>query len=417
MNTPFAKSPRLLTRRELFKRAGQTAAATAAVSALGFPAVLRGAEPAPIKIGHIHPLTGFLAFDGGQLRNGLLLAVEEINKAGGIKSLDGARFEVMDGDSEGKPEVAITQMQRFSEAGCLAAFGCYQSAVTLVATQEAEKFHMPFLVTVAVADEVTGRGFKYTFRTQPNGDQMTSQTLESLAAIAKASGTSIKTISYLHDNTAFGQSLFALVQKYAPNYGWEIALDMPYSPRATDVTTEINKIKFAGSDIVLHSGYFNDSIRALRTMRDLRVQAKGIVGLGNAAYSHTKFVAEAGAASDHVMDGNYRANPNSALTAKVMAAYKARYNEEMPVHAVYAYEPVYILADALERAGNADRDAVRDALAKTNYTNHMLPQGPIVFGTDGQNVNARSAMMQVIDKQVRVVWPAPYAEAKPIFPQ
>jgi hypothetical protein len=47
----------------------------------------------------------------------------------------------------------------------------------------------------------------------------------------------------------------------------------------------------------------------------------------------------------------------------------------------------------------------------------MLPQGPIVFGTDGQNVNARSAMMQVIDKQVRVVWPAPYAEAKPIFPQ
>ncbi|HKI98148.1 MAG TPA: ABC transporter substrate-binding protein [bacterium] len=417
MSTKGSGSPRGISRREFFKRAGQSAAAAAAVSTLGFPAVVRGAAADTIKIGHIHPLTGFLAFDGGQLRKGMLMAVDEINKAGGIKALGGAKLELLDGDSEGKPEVAITQMERFNSAGCLAVFGCYQSAVTLVATQEAEKYHIPFMVTVAVADEVTGRGFKYTFRTQPDGTQMTRQTLDYLAAVAKQSGTSIKTISYLHDNTAFGQSLFALVKKYAPDHGWEIALDMPYSPRATDVSTEINKIKFAGSDIVMHSGYFNDSIRALRTMRDLRVQAKGIVGLGNAAYSHTKFVAEAGDASNHVMDGNYRANPNNPHTTRVMAAYKARFNEDMPVHAVYAYQPVYIFADALERAGKADRGAVRDALAKTHYTNHILPQGPIVYGADGQNENARAALMQVIDKKVRVVWPAPYAEAKPVFPQ
>ncbi len=405
------------SRREFFKRVGQTSAAAAAVSALGFPAVLRGQTPPSVKIGHIHPLTGFLAFDGGQLRNGLLLGADEINGSGGIKSLGGAKVEILDGDSEGKPEVAITEMERFNAAGCLAVLGCYQSAVTLVATQQAERLRLPFMVTVAVADEVTERGFKYTFRVQPKGEQMTAQTLEYLAAIANGAGVSVKTISYLHDNTAFGQSLLTLVQKLAPTHGMEIALDMPYSPRATDVSTEVNKIKFAHADVVMHSGYFNDSVRALRTMRDLRVEAKGIVGLGNAAYSHTKFVAEAGAASNHVMDGNYRANPKSPMTAKVFAAYQARFKEDMPVHAVYAYQPLLLIADALERAGKADRDALRDALAKTNVTQHMLPQGPIVFGPDGQNINARATMMQVVDKEVRVVWPQEYAEAKPVFPE
>ena len=416
MTSKRRDAARPYSRRDFFKRVGQTGAAAAAVSALGFPTVLRAQAPS-IKIGHIPPLTGFLAFDGGQLRNGLLLAADEINKAGGIKSLGGAKLEILDGDSEGKPEVAITEMERFNSAGCLAVMGCYQSAVTLVATQQAERLRLPFMVTVAVADEVTGRGFKYTFRTQPNGEQMTSQTLDYLAAIAKGAGTNVKTISYLHDNTAFGQSLLTLVQKFAPQHGMEIKLDVPYSPRATDVSTEVNKIKFANSDVVMHSGYFNDSIRALRTMRDLRVQAKGIVGLGNAAYSHTKFVAEAGDASNHVMDGNYRANPKSSMTDKVFAAYKARFHEDMPVHAVYAYQPLLILADALERAGKANRDALRDALAKTHVTHHMLPQGPIIYGPDGQNVNARAAMMQVVNKEVQVVYPAEYAQAKPAFPE
>ncbi len=406
-----------VSRRDFMKQAGRTTAAAGAVATLGFPAVLRGAEPDPIRLGHIHPLTGFLAFDGEQLRKGLHLAVDEINRNGGIKALDGAKFELLDGDSEGKPEVAITEMERFNEAGCLAVLGCYQSSVTLVATQQAERFRVPFVVSVSVADEVTDRGFKYTFRTQPRAEQMASQTMEYLAAVAKANGVSVKSVSHLHDNTAFGTSLFQHVQKLAPTYGMEVALDMPYSPRATDVSTEVNKVKFAGADVVLHSGYFNDSIRALRTMRDLRVQAKGIVGLGNAAYSHTKFVAEIGRQGEHVMDGNYRANPNNPRTAKVMANYKARYNEDMPTHAVYAYQPVHIIADALERAGSRDRDALRDALAKTRYTDHILPQGPVIYGADGQNVNAAAALMQVVDQQVRVVWPGSYAETSPIFPQ
>ncbi len=60
---------------------------------------------------------------------------------------------------------------------------------------------------------------------------------------------------------------------------------------------------------------------------------------------------------------------------------------------------------------------MRDALAKTNMKDHILPQGPIVFGPDGQNTNAQAAMMQILGGKIVVVWPDQYSEAKVVFPQ
>ncbi|MCZ6644979.1 MAG: ABC transporter substrate-binding protein, partial [SAR324 cluster bacterium] len=111
------------------------------------------------------------------------------------------------------------------------------------------------------------------------------------------------------------------------------------------------------------------------------------------------------------------ANPKSAMTARVFAAYKRQFNEVMPSHAVYSYQGVKIFAAALEKSGSRDREALREALSKTRVNEHILPQGTIMFGADGQNVNARAAMMQILDQKVQVVWPNTYAQAKPIFPQ
>ena len=409
----MSRSKKGLSRRQ-FVKAGTTAAGAAAVS-MGFPSVLRAA-PKEIAIGHIHPLSGFLAFDGKELENGLKLAVSEINAAGGIKSQGGAKLKVLAADSEGKPDVAIREVERLSKAGAVAITGCYQSSVTLVATQIAEKFKTPFVVSVAVADKVTARGFKYTFRVQPNAMQMASQTMANLAAIVKSAGSSAKTIAYLHDNTAFGMPLSTHVAKFAPENGLEVILDVPYSPRAADVTTEVGKIKAAGADLVLSTGYFGDGVRVYKTMKDVRLKAEAIMGCANGAFSHPKFIKELGELTENVLDGNYRANPLNPLTKKAFDNYKKTYGTEMGASTVFSYQAVYVIADALERAGSTDRAAVREALAKTNMTDHILPQGPIIFGSDGQNKNAAAAVMQIQDGRVKVVWPPDYAEAKPVFP-
>ena len=300
------------TRREFLKTVA-VAGGAAAAGGLGFPAILR-AQPKEIPIGHIHPLSGFLAFDGQELANGLKLAVEEINAAGGIKSMGGAKLKVLTGDSEGKPQVAIREVERLYKAGAVALTGCYQSSVTLVATQIAEKFKVPFVVSVAVDDKVTDRGFNYTFRVQPNARQMSRDTVEYLSEIIKASNSGAKTIAYLHDDTAFGTSLSGHVIDFAPEYGLEVVLDVPYSPKSADVTTEVAKIKAAGADIVMDTGYFGDGVRVYKTMHDVRLQCQGIVGCGNGAFSHPKFIEELGGITEHVLDGNYRANPLSKLT-------------------------------------------------------------------------------------------------------
>jgi branched-chain amino acid transport system substrate-binding protein len=404
-----------ISRRDFLKSSAMVGTGLA-LGTVGFPNVLRGAEPPEIPIGHIHPLSGSLAFDGQEMRNGLLLAVKEINEAGGIKSMGGAKLKLLDADSEGKPELAISSMERLAKAGAVAVTGCYQSSVTLVATQVAEKLKVPFVVSVAVADEVTGRGFKYTFRIQPNSEQMATNTLQYLTEISKASGTPIKTIAYLHDNTAFGQPLAAHVQKLAPKYGLELILDVPYSPAAPDVTTEVGKIKAAGADIVMDTGYFGDGVRVYKTMKDLRLQAKAVVGLANGAFSHPKFVQELGPVAENVMDGNYQANPLSELTKKAFANYKKEFNAGMGSGTIFPYEAIYVIADALERAKSTNREALREAIAKTDLKEHILPQGPIIFGPNGQNVNAAAVMMQVQKGAVKVVWPTVYANGKPVFP-
>jgi len=402
------------TRREFLKTVA-VAGGAVAVGGLGFPAVLR-ANPKEILIGQIHPLSGFLAFDGQELSDGFKLAVDEINAAGGIKSLDGAKLKVLTGDSEGKPQVAIREVERLYEAGAVAIVGCYQSAVTLVATQIAEKLKVPFVVSVAVADSVTERGFKYTFRVQPNALQMSRDTVRYLSELIKASKSGAQTIAYLHDDTDFGSSLSSHVTKFAPEYGLKVIEDVPYSPRAADVTTEVGKIKAAGADIVMDTGYFGDGVRVYKTMRDVRLKAQAIVGCGNGAFSHPKFIEELGGITENILDGNYKANPLSAMTKKAFQHYKEVYGREMGASTVFAYIAPYVIADALERAGTADRAALRDALANTNITEHILPQGPIVFDENGQNKNASAAMMQIQGGEIKVVWPKEYAEAGPVFP-
>lgn len=403
-----------LTRRN-FMKAGAAAGATATLGTLGFPAIVK-AEPKEIIIGHIHPLSGFLAFDGQGLENGVKLAIQEINEAGGIKSMGGAKLKLMAADSEGKPDVAIREVERMAKAGAVAITGCYQSSVTLVATQIAEKFKVPFVVSVAVSDKVTARGFQYTFRIQPNAQQMASQAIRQLAEIIKASGSSAKTIAYLHDNTAFGKPLSVHVAKFSPEYGLKVIKDVEYSPRAADLSTEVGKIKAAGADIILCTGYFGDGIRVYKTMKSLRVKAQAIMGCASGAFSHPNFSKELGSITENVMDGNYKANPLSPLTQKAFANYKETFGMEMASGTVFSYQAAYVIADAIERAGTTDRVAIRNALAKTNMVDHILPQGPIIFGSDGQNINAAVVITQIQGGEVKVVWPAKYAESTPVFP-
>src|SRR5215469_3405650 len=96
--------------------------------ALSAPAVLR-AQGAPVKVGVLHPVSGALSYSGQQGRLGAQLAIDEINGAGGIKALGGAKIEPMLGDAQSTPEGANAEVEKMNDAGVAAIVGGYSSAI------------------------------------------------------------------------------------------------------------------------------------------------------------------------------------------------------------------------------------------------------------------------------------------------
>ncbi len=401
-----------ITRRQLITSAGQAGFAAAA---LGFPTVLR-AQPKEILVGSIHPLTGPLAPDGSSVANGCQLAIEQKNVAGGIKSLGGAKIKLVNADHQFKPQIGAAEAERLVREGAVALLGTFASAVTMQTTQIAEKYGIPHIITVAVADELTERGFKFTFRVQPNATAMAVQTVKYVRELCTLKGVNFKTVAAVHENT-FGTALFNRVAKVAPQHGFEIVGDVPYAARAADLTTEISKAKAMNADPTLDTGYPNDGLLKMRTYRDLRVEPKGgIIGVANACYSNPVFIKELGRVSEAIMDGNYWHNPTSAFARDVMKQYEARFSAAFQSHTVWGYNAALVLLDALERAASADPAKLRDAIAKTNLKQHIAPGDASVFNEQGENANATVTMQQIQSGKIRVVLPKQYADAGPIFP-
>jgi branched-chain amino acid transport system substrate-binding protein len=387
----------------------------ASIAALGFPAVLR-AQAREVKIGHIHPLSGFLAFDGGLVTNGLTLAVEEVNATGGIRALGGARLVLTGGDTQGKVEVGMAEAERLIRDGVVAVLGPYQSPVAYAVSQLCEKERTPFVITVAVADNVTERGFEYTFRVQPNARAMTVRTLDHLVELARTAGVAVKTLAIMHEDGLFGTSIAGHVERHARSLGWDLALKVPYNFRTPDVATEVSKVKAARPDLVLVSGYFGDALLIARTAAEHRLETRAVVGIANGGFSNPKFLADQPELADLILDGNYWHNPRNERARRVMEAYQKRFGAPMSSHSVQAYSATMVLRDALERAGSVDRARVREALARTNLTDHILPQGPIQFDKTGENANAQPALLQNQAGKTLVVGPAAFADAKAVFP-
>ena len=104
--------------------------------------------------------------------DGAKLAVDDINKAGGIEALDGAELKLASGDSKGKAEIGQSEAQRLIDDGAVALVGTYQSDVTQNVASVAERSRVPLVIDVAVDDKILDQGYQYTFRIQPNATSM-----------------------------------------------------------------------------------------------------------------------------------------------------------------------------------------------------------------------------------------------------
>ncbi len=396
-----------MTRRRTFIQ--QT---TAAASALAFPLVA-GAQPKPVKVGILHPVTGALAFSGQQCREGAMMAIEDINKAG-IKSLGGAKLDVLLGDAQSTPQAGTAEIEKMNEAGCSAVVGAYASAICLATTQAAAKVNLPHVVDVGVADQIVERGLKNTFRFGPGYKTCAQIAMSNLHVLNTVAGKPAKTVMIIHEESLFGTGTANLLARELPGYGFEVKEVLKHANPTRDFNNIVLRIKAVNPDIVIPANYFNEYALLVRTMQQQKVVPKAIYSVLGGASSSYKFLKEYPEAANGIIDCNHWFNPKDKRAAALRKRVEAK-GLFFTYEIFNTYTAVMLLADAIERAKSADRAAIMAALESSSFSDHFMPYGPTKF-VGGQNQGAQPLMTQVIRGDIRVIVPREYRETDPVFP-
>ena len=399
-------SNRLLSRR-LILQAG------AASTVLGAPGLLL-AQPKPVKIGLLHPVSGALAYSGGQSRMGAVMAIDEINAAGGIKSMGGTKLEAALGDSQSRPEVGVSEVERLQQDGVSAYIGCFASAIALPATQAAAKYNTPFLIDVGVSDAIVSRGLKNVFRLAPGNGKCVDDAFAGLSEVNKAAGSIAKTAVLVHEDSEFGTSTAKLLSAKLSGIGLEVKEVLPHATPTRDFTNLVLRIKAIKPDIVIMSNYQNEYVLIARTIFQQKVDLAGMFSVLGGGFNY-KLVKEQPDVAQHMMDFNHWYNPRNPKSLEMRKKVEAAGG--LFTFEVYcSYNSVKLYASALEQAKSADKAAVIAALEASTWADHFMPYGPTKF-VNGQNTGGRAALLQASKTDIDVVWPNEFAATKAVFPR
>ena len=362
-----------------------------------------------IKVGSIHPLTGSMAYEGQALVNAQRIAVDFINENGGI---NGRMLELKVVDSLGTAGGSATAAQKLINMNVCALTGTYTSGSSQVVSRTAEKAGIPFVVTVAASDTLLKNGYKYSFRVQPSTVKFSQNFIEYLSSVKT---DDMKTVAFIYEDSNYGTGIAEYIEEHIDETGLEIVGMISYSASASTLSSEVTKLISLDPDIVVPIGYYSDQSLFAKEIIDRNIEFPCVIGVANGAFSDVKFTDTFGAKADGFFDINYRYNPYSEETEYLLSEYRERYGEEIPVCAIYGYESIMVLADALKRAGTTEAEALRNALADTHMSDHVLPQGEIKFDETGENINSAGVMIQIQDGKHVIVYPLEYAEGEIVF--
>ncbi|MBK6007620.1 ABC transporter substrate-binding protein [Ramlibacter ginsenosidimutans] len=402
-----------MSRAPSLNRRSFVAHAGAAASALAFPLVA-GAQPKSVKVGVLHPVTGALAYSGQQCREGALMAIEDINKAGGIKSLGGAKLEPLLGDAQSTPAAGSAEVERMNEAGVSCIVGAYASAICLATTQAAAKYNLPHIVDVGVADQIVERGLKNTFRFAPGYKKVAEIAMNNLFVLNTAAGKPARTVMIIHEESLFGTGTANLLAHELPGFGFEVKEIIKHANPTRDFNNIVLRMKAVNPDIVIPANYYNEYALLVRTMQQQKVMPKAIFSVLGGAASSYKFVKEFPEPAKGIIDCNHWFNPKDKRAFELKKRTEAK-NLFYSYEVFLTYTAMRLLADSLERAKSADRAAIINALETSTFSDHFLPYGPTKF-VNGQNQGAQPLMTQVLDNDIKVIVPREYRQAEPVFP-
>jgi branched-chain amino acid transport system substrate-binding protein len=402
---------------KITRRAGLRGLAAGA-AVLGMPALVRADEP-EIIIGAPNSLTGGLGEIGQRMTWGLQIAVDQINREGGIKALGGAKLKtiVADTSSENPTQAASVTRRMIDQEKAIILAGATASAMTLAAQVEAEKSEIP-LVTNSYADGIVTRGYKYSFKITPQGGAVWNWSMSSAYDMWKASkGSQPKSALIFMSNDAVG----LVVQKQLPEHAKTLNVEVPFSQSfqmgLSDPSVAVAPVLRYKPDLIFLGGFQNDIILIIKALRGVGVTAP-IFGAGPAG---SDSVGQGlGASADRFFapmawNWDLAAPGNKEFVAAYHKAYPDAPYPPANEHLGQGYVLGMIIRQALEKAQSRDSKKLRDTLASTEFVNLPYPNPTVKFGDNGLNINNKEVLAEWMKGEIRTIWPKDVQTVQPLL--
>jgi len=387
-----------------------------------------GAAPAwsqakEVRVAMIAPMSGPWARQGELMKKGADMAIEDINRAGGIKSMGGARMRLLVVDAGDNAEKAKNAAQRLvaQETDVIGATGAWLSTFTLAVTEVTERAELPVL-TLSYSDVITARGFKYVFQTSPTGGAQAQGALPALLELAKlATGKPLQTVGIVMDNTAAPVSFVKPMREGGfQKLNLKLVVDETFTPPLADATSVVQKVRNTRPDVLLllPTSVPDDKL-VLEKLSEMGLGRGRLPVVSNGAHIGAPEMLKL--VGKELMEGvmTVVANWGAKGQEKLIAEFKQRSGEPwMTQDSISTYGDMWIFKDALEKAGVADRKKVTEAIRAMDTTDgpaRFFPGGRLKFEDNGRRAGAGLLIVQWQNGEPKVVYPPASAMAKPVW--
>lgn len=399
--------------------------ALAGAAALGGSGLARAAGPAEVKIAMMVPLSGPWARSGLLEQMGARMAIDDINAAGGIKSLGGAKLKLIEFDAGDSAEKAKDAAQRMiaQEPDLAGGFGAWLSTFTLAITEVTERAELPWM-TLSYSDLITGRGFKYVFQSSPTADAQAAQLVPIIMKLAeKATGKRPTKVAIVGDNSASSVSFYKPLKDHVfKDQGLTLVADEVYAPPLSDATSIVQKLRSGKPDFVLlQSTNVGDDKLLVEKFAEFGLSARKMPMIGGGGHwcapELTKLTAPENVEGVIVALADWPGKKAAELGKR----FVKRTGEPWFGHdSIFAYAHVSILAAAIDAAQSADRHKVAAALHSMDLTTgpaDLFPDGRVSYDEKGRRKGAQLCIVQYRNGIPTPIFPESIATAPAVWPK
>ncbi len=390
--------------------------AAAGATLLGAPLPLRygfAQSPANLKVALLLPTSGGQAQIGQGCKRGADVANDVL-----ADMKIPAKLEIVNYDTETKPDVARTQAEKAIDAGANVLVGAFDSGQTIAIAQVAEQRGVPLIVNIAAAPPITESGYKFIVRNFPTAPMLVGGAFQSQKEIFKASGVTPKTAVLLSINDTFGTAMIGGIKAMFPKLAmpYELVDVITYDAAAKDLSVEVAKAKATKAEMLMPVCRLNDAKLMIQEMVKQRWEPM-VMGPGSPGLYEQDFLKSMGKYGEFLISSQPWLDPKSAMTAALEKRHLAKFpNDQLDLNGGFTFEAMLIAANAWLAAKSTKPDALMEALRKTKIDQHVMIGGPIQFDAKGQNVGIKTVSVQNLKRKPTVVMPSESAAAPVVFP-